>query len=43
MDEIMAKYSRDFEITGGGAMNTFLGLQVDHANEEIHTHMDNYV
>jgi hypothetical protein len=43
MDEFMAKYSRDFEITGGEVMSTFLGLQVDHANEEIPMHMDNYV
>ena len=43
MDEFMAKYSRDFEITGGKLMNTFLGLQVDHGNDEIHMHMDTYV
>ena len=24
-------------------MSTFLGLQVDHVNQEIHLHMDNYV
>ncbi len=39
MDEFMAKYSRDFEITGGEVMSTFLGLQVDHANEEIPMHI----
>ncbi len=43
MDEFMEAYSRDFEITGGEAMSTFLGLQVDHVNSEIHMHMDYYV
>ena len=43
MDEFMAKYSRDFEITGGELMSTFLGLQVDHINDEIHLHMDTYI
>jgi hypothetical protein len=43
MDEFMAKYSRDFEITGGELMGTFLGLQVDHLNDEIHLHMDTYI
>ena len=43
MDEFMAKNSRDFEINGGELMNTFLGLQVDHGNDEIHMHMDTYV
>ena len=43
MDEFMAKYSRDFEITGGELMSTFLGLQVDHLNDEIHLYMDTYI
>ena len=43
MDEFMQAYSRDFEITGGEVMSSFLGLQVDHVNEEIHLHMDHYV
>ena len=43
MDEFMHAYSRDFEITGGEIMTTFLGLQVDHVNSEIHMHMDHYV
>ena len=43
MDEFMEAYSRDFEITGGEEMSTFLGLQVAHINSEIHLHMDNYV
>ena len=43
MDELMKDYSHDFEITGGEVMSSFLGLQVDHVNEEIHLHMDHYV
>ncbi len=43
MDEFMHAYSRDFEITGGEIMTTFLGLQVDHVNSEIQMHMDHYV
>ena len=43
MDEFMDAFSRDLEITGGEVMNTFLGLQVDHVNSEIHMHMDHYV
>ena len=43
MDEFMHAYSRDFEITGGEIMTTFLGLQVDNVNSEIHMHMDHYV
>ena len=43
MDEFLAAYGRDFEITGGDVMITFLGLQVDHVNQEIHLRMDNYV
>jgi hypothetical protein len=43
MDEFMHAYSRDFEITGGEVMSTFLGIQVDHVNLEIHMRMDHYV
>jgi len=43
MDEFLAAYDHDFEITGGNVMSTFLGLQVDRVNQEIHLHMDNYV
>jgi hypothetical protein len=43
MDEFMLAYARDFEITGGEIMTSFLGLQVDHVNSEIHMHMDHYV
>ncbi len=48
MDEFMHAYSRpgesrDFEITGAEIVTTFLGLQVDHVNSEIHMHTDHYV
>ena len=29
MDKFLEEYSREFEITGGEVMSTFLGLQVD--------------
>ncbi len=31
-DEFMQLYSKDFEITGGSQMKTFLGMQVEHLN-----------
>ncbi len=43
MDEFIHAYSQDFEITGGEIMSTFLGLQVDHVNSEVHMHMDHFV
>jgi hypothetical protein len=43
MDTFLEEYSREFEITGGELMSTFLGLQVDQVQSEIHLHMDNYV
>jgi hypothetical protein len=43
MDKFLEEYSREFEITGGEVMSTFLGLQVDQVQSEIHLHMDNYV
>ena len=43
IDEFMEAYARDFEITGGEVMRTFLGLQVEHVDSEIHLHMDTYV
>jgi hypothetical protein len=36
MNEFMAAYARDFEITGGEVMNSFLGLQVDLIDSEIY-------
>jgi hypothetical protein len=42
MKEFMQSYSKDFEITGGGIMESFLGLEVEHKEGKIHLHMDNY-
>ena len=41
--EFMAKYSKDFDITGGGLMETFLGMQVEQSENEIRLHLDNYI
>jgi hypothetical protein len=36
MDKFLEEYSREFEITGEEVMSTFLGLQVDQVQSEIH-------
>jgi hypothetical protein len=41
--EFMAKYTKDFQITGGGLMETFLGMQVEQSNGKIRLHLDNYI
>ena len=41
--EFLAKYSKDFDITGGGLMETFLGMQVEQSEDEIRLHLDNYI
>ena len=38
--EFMKKYSRDFEITGGGLMKTFLGMEVEQDDTGIKLHLD---
>ena len=40
MDEFLRVYRRDFEITGGDLMTTFLGLEIEQDNDEICIHMD---
>ena len=42
-DEFLRKYSKDFNITGGGLMKTFLGLEVEQDNKTIKLHLDHYV
>jgi hypothetical protein len=42
-DEFMALYKKDFEITGGGKMETFLGMVVEQDDKAIKIHLDNYV
>jgi hypothetical protein len=38
-DEFLALYKKDFEITGGSKMETFLGI----AEGQIYQHLENYV
>ncbi len=39
-NEIMEKYSRDLNITGGGLMKTFLGMEIEQSNRSIKLHLD---
>ncbi len=40
-NEIMEEYSRDFNITRGGFMKTFLGME--QSNRSIKLHLNHYV
>ena len=42
-DEFMEKYKKDFDITGGGLMETFLGMEVEQSGGVIKLHLDNYI
>jgi hypothetical protein len=42
-DEFLALYKKDFEITCGGTLETFLGMVVEQDNKCIKIHLDNYV
>ena len=42
-DEFLALYKKDFEITGGSKMETFLGKIVEQKGKSIKIHLDNYV
>ncbi len=37
-NEFMEKYSRDINITGGGFMKTFLGMEIEQSNRSIKMH-----
>jgi hypothetical protein len=39
----MDKYSKDFEITVGGLMKTFLGMEVEQSGKTIKLHLDCYI
>jgi hypothetical protein len=43
--EFMENYTKDFQITGGGLMETFLGMQVEQSKGKIRLHLDklNYI
>ena len=42
-DEFLALYKKDFEITGGSKMETFLGMTVEQKGKSIKIQLDNYV
>jgi hypothetical protein len=42
-DEVMEKYSSNFNITGGGLMKTFLGMEIEQSNRSIKLHLDHYI
>ena len=42
-DEFMQLYSKDFEITGGRQMKTFLRMQVAQTARSIKIHLDHYI
>ena len=39
----MMKFSKDFNITGRGLMESFLGMQVEQKDNSIKLHLDHYV
>jgi hypothetical protein len=41
--EFMAKYTKDFQITAGDLVETFLGTQVEQLKGKIRLHLDNYI
>jgi hypothetical protein len=42
-NKFMEKYSRGFNITGGGLMKTFLGMEIEQSNRSIKLHLDHYI
>ncbi len=42
-DEFLALYKKDFEITYGSKMETFLGMVVEQDDKSIKIHLDNHV
>ncbi len=41
--EFIEKYTKDFDITGGGLMETYLGIQVEQSPGKIRLHLNNYI
>ena len=41
-EEFVRLYSADFEVTGGGLMESFVGLEVEQSEEGITLHLDTY-
>ncbi len=42
-NEIMEKYSRDFNIMGGSFIKTLLGMEIEQSNRSIEMHLDHYI
>ena len=42
-DKFSALYTTDFEITGGGKMELFLGMAVEQKDKSIKIHFDNFI
>ncbi len=42
-DEFLELYQKDFKITGGGLMETFLGMEVEQPGKVIRLHLDKYI
>ena len=42
-DEFLAWYKKDFNVTRGTMMDTFLGMVVEQSGKSIKIHLDNYV
>ncbi len=42
-NELMEKYSMDFNITGEGLMKVFLGMEIEQSNSSIKLHIDHYI
>ena len=41
--DFLTLYQKDFEITGGGLMETFLGIEVKQPCKVIMLHLDSYI
>ena len=42
-DEFLQLYQRNFEITGGGLVETFLDMEVEQPGKEISLRLDTYI
>ncbi len=42
-EEFMDKYSKDFDVTSGVLMETFLGMEVEQSDDNICLHLDKYI
>ena len=42
-DEFLQLYQKDFEITGGGLMETFLGMEAEPTGKVIKLHLDSHI